>query len=210
MCIFHKHHILSKHTIMFTKWTQHHLSHFHFLAPSYPLPTFKFINHKGQGKIQSQFTSLSLLDTLPFSHFVTLLHQIYICLQVRGDPMHVYLIPRNYSNYIDTIEAWGNCDTNSQVYLFARPATFGPVHICSRYRYPVNLFSEQVLGTHAFRLRDQWIVLGTIAFRFVIGMIRGLRSLTSMHYTAQPETLVRIIDRLTLGYDARVLAAAVC
>ena len=35
----------------------------------------------------------------------------------------------------------------------------GPVHICSRYRYPVHLFSEQVLGTHAFRLRDQWIVL---------------------------------------------------
>ena len=66
---------------------------------------------------------------------------------------------------------------------------YGPVHICSRYRYPVHLFSEQVLGTHAFRLRDQWIVLGTIAFRFVNGTIRGLRSLTSMHYTAQPENL---------------------
>ena len=63
----------------------------------------------------------------------------------------------------------------------------GPVHICSQYRYPVHLFSEQVLGTHAFRLRDQWIFLRTIAFRFVIGMIRGLRS--SMHYTAQPENL---------------------
>ena len=35
-------------------------------------------------------------------------------------------------------------------------------------------------------------------------MIRGLRSLTSMHYTAQPENhLVRMIDRLTLGHDAR-------
>ena len=68
----------------------------------------------------------------------------------------------------------------------------------------MHLFSEQVLGTHAFRLRDQWIVLGTIAFRFVIGTIRGLRSLTSMHYTAQPETLVRMIDRLTLGHVPRL------
>ena len=76
--------------------------------------------------------------------------------------------------------------------------------ICSRYSYPLHLFSEQVLGTHAFRLRDQLIVLGTIAFRLVIGMIRGLRSLTSMHYTAQTENLlVQMIDRLILGHDAR-------
>ena len=61
-----------------------------------------------------------------------------------------------------------------------------------------------VLGTHAFRLRDQWIVLGTIAFRFVIGTICGLRSLTSMHYTAQRENLlVGMIDRLTLGHNTR-------
>ena len=45
-------------------------------------------------------------------------------------------------------------------------------------------------------------VLGTIAFRFVIGTIRGLRSLTSMHYTAQRENLlVGMIDRLTLGHN---------
>ena len=80
----------------------------------------------------------------------------------------------------------------------------GPVHICSRYRYPMHLFSEQVLGTNAFRLRDHWIVLGTIAFRFVIGTIHGLRSLTSMHYTAQREnSLVGMIDRLTLGHNVR-------
>ena len=82
----------------------------------------------------------------------------------------------------------------------------GPVHICSRYRYPMHLFSEEVLGTYAFRLRDHWIVLGTIAFRFVIGTIHGLRSLTSMHYTAQREnSLVGMIDRLTLGHNARSL-----
>ena len=80
----------------------------------------------------------------------------------------------------------------------------GPVHICFRYRYPMHLFSEQVLGTYAFRLRDHWIVLGTMAFRFVIGTIHGLRSLTSMHYTAQREnSLVGMIDRLTLGHNAR-------
>ena len=67
----------------------------------------------------------------------------------------------------------------------------------------MHLFSEQVLGTYAFRLRDHWIVLGTIAFRFVIGTIHGLRSLTSMHYTAQREnSLVGMIDRLTLGHNA--------
>ena len=79
-------------------------------------------------------------------------------------------------------------------------------------RHASVMFSVQipgafVLGTSSrytvFRLRDQWIVLGTIAFRFVIGTIRGLRSLTSIHYTGQPETLVRMIDRLTLGHDAR-------
>ena len=87
-----------------------------------------------------------------------------------------------------------------------RPCLYhrGPVHICSRYRYPMHLFSEQVLGTYAFRLQDHWIVLGTIAFRFVIGTIHGLRSLTSMHYTAQREnSLVGMIDRLTLGHNAR-------
>ena len=68
----------------------------------------------------------------------------------------------------------------------------------------MHSFSEQVLGTYAFRLRDQWIVLSTIAFRFVIGTIHGLRSLTSMHYTAQREnSLVRMIDRLTLRHNAR-------
>ena len=68
----------------------------------------------------------------------------------------------------------------------------------------MHLFSEQFLGTYAFRLRDQWIVLGTITFRFVIGTIHGLRSLTSMHYTAQhANSLVGIIDRLTLGHNAR-------
>ena len=67
----------------------------------------------------------------------------------------------------------------------------------------MHLFLEQVLGTYAFRLRDHWIVLGTIAFRFVIGTIHGLRSLTSMHYTAQREnSLVGMIDRLTLGHNA--------
>ena len=75
------------------------------------------------------------------------------------------------------------------------------------YRYPMHLFSEQVLGTYiyAFRLRDHWIVLvGTIAFRFVIGTIHGLRSLTSTHYTAQREnSLVGMIDRLTLSHNAR-------
>ena len=86
---------------------------------------------------------------------------------------------------------------------------YGPVHICSRYRYPVHLFSEQVLGTHAFRLRDQWIVLGTIAFRFVIGTIRRLRSLTTMHYTAQPENLSPNDWQADPG-SWRALAAAVC
>ena len=85
----------------------------------------------------------------------------------------------------------------------------GPVHICSRYRYPVHLFSEQVLGTYAFRLRDQWIVLSTIAFRFVIGTIRGLRSLTSMHYTAQPENLSPNDWQADPG-SWRARAAAVC
>ena len=70
------------------------------------------------------------------------------------------------------------------------------------YMFSVQIPDAFVL--YAFRLRDQWIVLGTIAFRFVIGTIHGLRSLTSMHYTAQREnSLVGMIDRLTLGHNAR-------
>ena len=86
------------------------------------------------------------------------------------------------------------------------------------YMFSVQIPGAFVLGTCSrnmfsvhmrFRLRDQWIVLGTIAFRFVIGTIRGLRSLTSMHYTAQPENLSLNDWQADLG-SWRALAAAVC
>ena len=92
------------------------------------------------------------------------------------------------------------CDTLWYWYTSQKKSywqTLGPF-ICSGYRYPVHLFSEQVLGTHAFRLRDQWVVLGTIAFRFA-GCAVWLQCITLRNL----KTLVRMIDRLTLGHDAR-------
>ena len=42
---------------------------------------------------------------------------------------------------------------------------------------PGKMFSKQVLGTRAFRLRALWYVLGTRSFRFKIGTHLGLRSI---------------------------------
>ena len=52
---------------------------------------------------------------------------------------------------------------------------------------PGQMFSKQVLGTQAFRLRALWNVLGTPSFRFKIGTHFGLRSMTYCiyMYTAQ-------------------------
>ena len=43
---------------------------------------------------------------------------------------------------------------------------------------PGKMFSKQVLGTRAFRLRALWNVLGTPSFRLKIGTHLGLRSMT--------------------------------
>ena len=50
---------------------------------------------------------------------------------------------------------------------------------------PGKMFSKQVLGTRAFRLRALWNVLGTPSFKFKIGTHLGLRSMTYYLYTAQ-------------------------
>ena len=47
---------------------------------------------------------------------------------------------------------------------------------------PGRMFSKQVLGTRAFRLRALWNVLGTPSFRFKIGTHLGLRSMTYCVY----------------------------
>ena len=57
----------------------------------------------------------------------------------------------------------------------------GPVHMFSVHD-PGKMFSEQVLGTRAFRLRGLWNVLGTPSFRFKIGTHLGLRSMTYCVY----------------------------
>ena len=67
--------------------------------------------------------------------------------------------------------------------------------ICSRNKFSVHMRSDYEI-TELFSVN--------IAFRFVIGTIHGLRSLTSMHYTVQREnSLVGMIDRLTLDHNAR-------
>ena len=50
---------------------------------------------------------------------------------------------------------------------------------------PSKMFSEQVLGTRAFRLRALWNVLGAPSFRFKIGTHLGLSNMTYCVYTAQ-------------------------
>ena len=50
---------------------------------------------------------------------------------------------------------------------------------------PGKMFSKQVLGTRAFRLRALWNVLGTHSFRFEIGTHLGLRSMTYCAYNVQ-------------------------
>ena len=61
--------------------------------------------------------------------------------------------------------------------LWARSYMFS-VHV------PGKMFSKQVPGTRAFRLRALWNVLGTPSFRFKICTHLGLRSMTCV-YTAQ-------------------------
>ena len=92
------------------------------------------------------------------------------------------------------------CDWTIQVWYEGREdlwKEYVPVHLrifiniqrARSYMFSVHdpgkMFSEQVLGTRAFRLRALWNVLSTPSFRFKIGTHLGLRSMTYCVYTAQ-------------------------
>ena len=72
-------------------------------------------------------------------------------------------------------------------FVGAQPCSYamGPFIYMFSVHDPSKMFSKQVLGTRAFRLRALWNVLGTPSFRFKIGTHLGLRSMTYCVYTAQ-------------------------
>ena len=78
----------------------------------------------------------------------------------------------------------------------------GPIYMFS-VRDPGKMFSKQVLGRRAFRLRALWNVLGTPSFRFKIDTHLGLRIMTYCVYTAQR---CEVILTCTLRADSSLRA----
>ena len=69
---------------------------------------------------------------------------------------------------------------------------------------PGKMFSKQVLGTRAFRLRALWNVLGTPLFRFKIGTNLGLHSMT--YYLGIHCATCEVILMCTLRADSGLRA----
>ena len=83
--------------------------------------------------------------------------------------------------------------------LWARSYMFS-VHV------PGKMFSKQVLGTWAFRLRALWNVLGTPSFRFKIGTHLGLRSMTYCVHRCRLHKADEVISMCALRADSGLRA----